>query len=125
MEKELKLEPNKTFFNYIAKFRLIYLIGVLLVILFFYGVITQFFGAMPSFKQLENPKSNLASEVISSDGKILGTYYIENRSNVSYRQLSPDLINALIAVEDVRFEQHSGVDDRAILRVIYGLVSGH
>ncbi len=125
MEKETKQEPKKKFFNYIAKFWLIYLIGVSLVVLFFYGIVTQFFGTMPSFKQLENPKSNLASEVISSDGKVLGTYYIENRSNVSYRQISPDLINALIAVEDVRFMQHSGIDDRAILRVIYGLVSGH
>ncbi|MBE0649317.1 MAG: transglycosylase domain-containing protein [Bacteroidales bacterium] len=125
MEKETKQEPKKKFFNYITKFWLIYLIGLLLLVLFFYGIVTQFFGPMPSFKQLENPESNLASEVISSDGKILGTYYIENRSNVSYRQISPDLINALISVEDVRFEQHSGIDERAILRVMYGLVSGH
>ena len=125
MEKEKTKEPKKKFFNYITKFWLIYIIGVLLVILFFYGIATQFFGPMPSFQQLENPKSNLASEVISSDGKILGTYYIENRSNVSYRQISPDLINALISVEDVRFEKHSGIDERAILRVAYGLLSGH
>lgn len=125
MEKEKRQKPKNKFFNYITKFWLIYLLGLALLVLFFYGIVTQFFGPMPSFKELENPESNLASEVISSDGKILGTYYIENRSNVSYRQISPYLINALISVEDVRFEKHSGIDDRAILRVIYGLVSGH
>ncbi len=125
MEKEKRQKPKNKFFNYITKFWLIYLLGLSLLVLFFYGIVTQFFGPMPSFKELENPKSSLASEVFSSDGKILGTYYIENRSNVSYRQISPDLINALIDVEDVRFEKHSGIDDRAILRVVYGLISGH
>jgi len=111
-------------FNYIAKFWLLYFIGLGLVILFFYGIITGFFGKMPTFQQLENPKSNLASEVISSDGHILGTYFIENRSNVTYRQVSPYLINALIATEDVRFEEHSGIDPRALLRVLYGVLTG-
>jgi len=111
-------------FNYIAKFWLLYFIGFVLVILFFYGIITGFFGKMPTFQQLENPKSNLASEVISSDGHILGTYFIENRSNVTYRQVSPYLINALIATEDVRFEEHSGIDPRALLRVLYGVLTG-
>lgn len=124
MEKKNREKPKKKFFNYITKFWLLYFLGLSLVVLFFYGIATQFFGPMPSFKVLENPKTNLASEIISSDGKILGTYYIENRSNVSYRQISPYLTKALISVEDVRFEKNSGVDERAILRVLYGLITG-
>ena len=111
-------------FNYITKFWLLYLFGFSMIILFFYGIVTGFFGKMPTFQQLENPQSNLASEVISSDGKILGTYYIENRSNITYRQVSPYLINALIATEDVRFYKDSGIDPRALLRVLYGVLTG-
>jgi len=126
--EEKKTENTATkkrkWFNYITKFWLFYLISFGLVILFFYGIVTGFFGKMPTFQQLENPKSNLASEVISSDGHILGTYFIENRSNVTYRQISPYLINALIATEDVRFEEHSGIDPRALLRVLYGVLTG-
>ena len=117
-------QKKKKFFNYITKFWLLYLIGLGLVVLLFYDVVSEFFGPLPTFKQLENPQTNLASEVISSDGVLLGTYYIENRSNVTYRQISPNLINALIAIEDVRFEEHSGIDERALLRVIYGLITG-
>jgi len=79
---------------------------------------------MPSFEELENPKSNLASEIITSDQQILGKYYIENRSNSHYQELSPSLINALIATEDARFEKHSGVDTRSILRVIGKTIIG-
>ncbi len=122
--KEIGTGKQKKIFNYITRFWLLYLSGFVLLILLFYGIVTEFFGPMPSFQELENPKSNLASEVISSDGVILGTYYIENRSNVTYRQISPDLINALIATEDVRFEEHSGIDQRALLRVIYGVLTG-
>ncbi len=117
-------KKKRKWFNYLTKFWLLYLIGFGLVILFFYGVVTGFFGKMPTFQQLENPKSNLASEVFSSDGHLLGTYFIENRSNVTYRQVSPYLINALIATEDVRFEEHSGIDPRALMRVLYGVLTG-
>ncbi len=79
---------------------------------------------MPSFGELENPKSNLASEIISADQQILGTYYIENRSNVSYREISPHMINALIATEDIRFSRHSGIDFKANFRVAFGIVTG-
>jgi len=68
------------------------------------------FGQLPSFRDLENPKSNLASEVISSDKQVLGTYYIQNRSNVTFKELSPNVINALVATEDKRFYEHSGID---------------
>ena len=94
------------------------------VYLLFYGIAHEWFGPMPTFEELENPETNLATEIISADGKILGTYYIENRSNVSYADISPDLINALIAIEDVRFYEHSGIDKRALFRVAKGLATG-
>src|SRR5690606_23857870 len=78
--------------------------------LFILSVRLGLFGSLPSFKDLENPKNNLASEVISADGKVLGTYFAQNRSNVTYDELSPDLINALISTEDIRFYSHSGID---------------
>lgn len=81
------------------------------------------FGKLPSFRDLENPKSNLASEVISSDNKVLGTYYVHNRSNVNYNEISPNVINALIATEDRRFYNHSGIDfKRSFTILFYNLV---
>jgi penicillin-binding protein 1A len=79
---------------------------------------------MPSFEELENPKSNLATEIISSDNKVMGKYFIENRSNIHYQELSPNAINALIATEDIRFEKHSGVDMRAVFRMVFGVFTG-
>lgn len=91
----------------------------------FYGINKEWFGDMPTFEELENPSTNLATEIISADGKILGTYYIENRSNVSYSELSPHLVNALLAIEDIRFYDHSGIDQRALMRVIFGIATGN
>lgn len=76
------------------------------------------FGALPTFEELENPNSLLASEVYSSDMKTLGKYFRENRVNIHYHDLSPNIINALKATEDVRFEEHSGVDIRGLMRVL-------
>ena len=89
--------------------------GVLLLTAIGYGL----FGDLPSFEELENPKSNLASEVYSSDGVVLGKYYFQNRSNIHYKELSPNLTNALKATEDVRFESHSGIDLRGLFRVFF------
>ncbi|MHC1703525.1 MAG: penicillin-binding protein 1A [Tenuifilaceae bacterium] len=77
----------------------------------------EYFGPMPTFEELENPKSNLASEVISEDHKVLGNYYIQNRTFVSYENLSPNLVKALLATEDIRFYKHSGIDARGLARV--------
>lgn len=76
------------------------------------------FTAIPSFRELENPNSALASEVLANNGEVLGRYFIENRVPVSYEDLSPHLVNALIATEDERFREHSGVDARAVARVV-------
>ena len=97
---------------------------VVLIILFFWSVAKGLFGEMPTFEELENPQTNLATEIISADGKILGTYYIENRSNVRYSELSPYLPQALVSIEDARFEEHSGIDERALFRVAFGILTG-
>ncbi len=75
------------------------------------------FSAIPSFRELENPNSALASEVVGNNGEVLGRYFIENRVPVAYEDLSPHLVHALVATEDERFWKHSGVDARAVARV--------
>ncbi|CAI8304360.1 MAG: Penicillin-binding protein 1A [Cryomorphaceae bacterium] len=82
------------------------------------------FGDLPSFEQLENPKNNLATEIISEDGVVLGKYFFENRSKANYNEIPENLINAFISTEDVRFRNHSGIDGRALLRAIYGALTG-
>lgn len=75
------------------------------------------FGKLPTFEELENPRSNLATEIISADGKNLGGFFIENRSYVDYGDLSPNLVAALVATEDARFYTHSGIDFKGLARV--------
>ena len=82
-------------------------------------------GYIPSFEELENPSSNLASEVISSDGVLLGKYYKENRTVIEFQDVSPNVVNALLATEDVRFYDHVGIDLQALFRVFKGLVTRH
>ena len=72
-------------------------------------------GSMPSFEELENPNSNLATEVISADGVILGKFYRENRTSIKYNDLPQYLVKALVATEDERFYEHSGIDGRRTL----------
>ena len=82
-------------------------------------------GPLPEFDELENPKTNLATEIISSDNKVLGKYFYENRTHIDFSELSPNLINALIATEDERFYNHSGIDFIALLRVLKGVITGN
>ena len=82
------------------------------------------FGDLPAFDQLENPKNNLATEIISEDGVVLGKYFFENRSWARHDELPQSLIDAVLATEDVRFNKHSGVDARALLRAIFGIFIG-
>lgn len=92
--------------------------------LFFFMITKGLLGFMPSFEELENPKSILATEIYSADAIILDKYFIrENRSYVNYKDLPPSLINALVATEDVRFYKHSGIDLRGLLRVIKGIIT--
>ena len=82
------------------------------------------FADIPSFEELENPDSKLATQVIAEDGEILTTFHIENRSFVTYEELSPNLVHAAVATEDVRFYNHSGIDFRALARVAFKTVLG-
>ena len=94
--------------------------------LYVYAVRIDFFGlfgGMPSLKSIENPENDLSSELISSDGVSLGPYFYYNRSQVTYNQLSPDLVKILLYSEDHRFFDHSGLDLQAYLRVIYGILT--
>jgi len=79
---------------------------------------------MPTFEELENPNSSLATEVISTDNQVIGKFYLQNRSNIAYENINQNLKNALLATEDIRFFNHTGVDLRALLRVVKGLTGG-
>lgn len=95
-------------------------IGIILFVTIFFSLLSfGFLGFMPTFEELENPKSNLATEIYSSDQKVLGTFYEENRSFIDYDQLSPHIVNALISTEDARFHSHSGIDARGLGRVFF------
>lgn len=95
--------------------------GLAFVILLFLCANFGLFGKMPSVSELENPEASLASEIISADGLLMGKYYTENRSEVKYQEISPNVINALIATEDERFYEHSGIDAQAVGRVAFTL----
>lgn len=88
---------------------------ILALILCVVGV--ALFAEIPSFEELENPKTNLATQIISEDGKIINTYHIENRTFVEFDDLPESLVDAAIATEDVRFHRHSGIDFRSLARV--------
>ena len=75
------------------------------------------FGRLPSFEELENPKSNLATEIYAADGELIGSFYVQNRSYVDYEDLSPALVAALVSTEDARFYTHSGIDFISLSRV--------
>lgn len=87
------------------------------------GVLTVFliinFTAIPSFRELEDPNSAVASEVLANNNEVLGRYYIENRVPVGYEDLSPHLVNALISTEDLRYREHCGIDIKAVARVVF------
>ena len=80
-----------------------------------------FFGELPTFSQLENPENNWATEIVSSDSVVLGKYFYENRSLVKKKQIPVHFINALLATEDIRYREHSGIDFRALVRAAIGV----
>ena len=90
-------------------------IALILLLLLLIGL--GVFGKLPTFEELENPKSNLATEIYSEDGALLGSFFVQNRTYVDYEDLSPSLVAALVATEDVRFYAHSGIDFIALARV--------
>ncbi|WP_343696058.1 transglycosylase domain-containing protein [Flavobacterium sp.] len=106
---------------YKKKFWRIFAYSLLGVLAFFLFASWGFFGSMPSFEDLENPDSNLATEIISSDGVVLGKYFKTNRSQLKYSDLPKSLVEALVATEDARFYEHSGIDGRGTLRAVFSL----
>ena len=82
------------------------------------------FSDLPDVEELQNPESNQATVVYSSDGKELGRFYAENRVNVAYKDIDEDVINALIATEDERYKEHSGIDARSLVRAIVKMGKG-
>jgi penicillin-binding protein 1A len=94
-----------------------FILGILTVFLLFGGAALGLYGPMPDLQQLENPKTNLASQIISSDGAVLGKYYFDdNRTPIGFDEIPTNMVEALIATEDERFYEHSGIDWRGTLR---------
>lgn len=117
-----KQKKKRTKLNYKSPLRLfwgLFGLGVLLALGLFWAAAAGLLGPMPDLKQLENPKTNLATQVISSDGVVLGKYYYnDNRTPITYDELPQNLVDALIATEDERFYEHSGIDWRGTLRAL-------
>jgi len=104
--------------NFTKVFWIIFIVGAVFVFGLFYALSSDVFGALPTFQELENPESSLATEIISTDGVVIGKYYAQNRRNVDYSGLPLCLRQALLATEDVRFEEHQGVDAKALFRAV-------
>ena len=104
--------------KYIKGFWILFLSGLAAVVLVFLLASWGVFGKLPTFEELENPESNLATEILSSDGKTLGKFYNENRTPVKYDDLPQNLIDAVVATEDRRFYDHSGIDVRGTARAV-------
>jgi len=112
------------FSKYIRWFWMTFVGGILAIILLFLLASWGFLGEMPDHTRLENPETNLATEIISSDGETLGKFYFnDNRTPVGYEDLPKNLVDALVATEDARFYGHSGIDARGTLRAIVSLGS--
>lgn len=125
MAKIAKRKRNTPYFLKIVKwFWILFFSGILFIAFLFLLASWEVFGEMPTFEELENPKTDLASEVISSDGITLGKYYLnENRTPSEYEDFPKHLIQALVATEDERFYNHSGIDFKATARALIYLGS--
>ncbi|AZJ34584.1 penicillin-binding protein 1A [Tenacibaculum singaporense] len=117
-------KKTTNFSKYIKWFWGIILGGFLFVCLLFLLASWGVFGALPTFEELENPENNLATEIISSDGKTLGKYAVENRTPIKYKDIPESMVKALVATEDERFYEHSGIDFRGTARAVLKPGSG-
>ena len=117
MTSKKSAKSTPTIPKYIRRIWLVFLSGIALFVLLFLAASAGLLGEMPDYTRLENPQTNLATEIISSDSQTLGKFYFEdNRTLMSYDELPQNLIDALIATEDVRFRNHSGIDVRGTIR---------
>ena len=118
MSKKKSSMPKK-YKLYFYGFWIIFFSGIIGLTTMFYAASEGYLGEMPDFRQLENPKTNLATQIISSDNKVLGKFHFgENRIPIQFEDLPKNLVDALISTEDERFYSHSGIDFKATLRAI-------
>lgn len=113
------MSNNKVYFRL---FWVLLATPIVFLVIIFSLISIGFYGDMPTFEELENPQNNIASEIITRDGIIIGTYYYQNRSFVKKTEIDKSLFDALIATEDIRFYTHSGIDFRGLARVLFKTV---
>ncbi|NYJ26468.1 MULTISPECIES: penicillin-binding protein 1A [unclassified Allomuricauda] len=119
MAKKRQKKQQQNFLPFIKWFWILFGSGVLAVVLIFLLASWGVFGEMPTFERLENPETNLATEFISSDGETLGKLYLDdNRTWVDYETLPQNIVDALVATEDARYYDHSGIDARGFARAL-------
>ena len=112
-----KKKQTNNFSKFIKWFWILFTTGILAVVFIFLAASWGWFGELPTFERLENPQTNLATEIISSDGETLGKYYLDdNRTPIPFDELPKNLVDALVATEDARYFEHSGVDARGTIR---------
>ena len=117
----IEKSKNNKYFKF---FWIAVLSGFILFNVLFFLVYLGVFGKLPTTDKLENPETPLATEIYSEDGVIIGKFFNENRSNVSFDEISPFVINALIATEDIRYYKHSGVDWKGTFAIPFYLLRG-
>ena len=123
MSKAKNKKTNKrNYKKFILAFWLLFLAGISLVAGIFSIAALGYLGPMPPLEQLENPKTNLATQILSSDGEVLGKFYFnDNRTPITYDELPQNMVEALIATEDERYYDHAGIDWRGTLRALFYL----
>lgn len=114
--KKQEAEKKRKYSKYKSWFWMVFALGISCIVFLFLLAGWGVFGPMPTFEELENPETNLATEIFSSDGETLGKYYNENRTPVKYEDLPEHLVEALVATEDERYYEHAGIDARGTLR---------
>jgi penicillin-binding protein 1A len=125
---EAKVDKTSPYYKPVVRIYRVFFKTSLFVLIYLFVVETNFFfltGEMPSVDDLQNPKLSQASEIYSADGVLLGKFFAENRTPIrDFKQISPYLVKALVATEDARFYQHTGIDFQAWAGVLVGIVKG-
>ena len=112
--------------KYILIFWGLFIFSIVFVVFLFWSISKGYVGYIPPIEDIQNPKSKFETQLISSDGVVLSSIYSagENRTYIGYNDLSPTIVNALLATEDIRFAKHSGIDAKGIARAIFGVLTG-
>lgn len=121
MAKAKQENTNHDFRKLVKWFWLCVIGAPIALFLLFWVTSLGLFGKLPSIEDIANPPTKLASQIISSDGQVIGKFFLENRTNAEFDHLSPYLVKALVSTEDERFYNHSGIDFRGLARAIAGL----